>query len=199
MKKGILGLACCFLLALPALSLAASGWYGAIGVGAAWVADSDVTVDGVFDGTAEFDTGYAVGGTLGYMIDYFRYEGEISYMASDMDTYDGDPADAEIDALTFLANGYLDFDIGGPLTPYITGGIGASNIEISEPGYTDEDDTVFTYQVGAGVGYAVSETVTLDCRYRYISGQDMEFSEGGSTAEVEVASHNLTIGLRMGF
>jgi opacity protein-like surface antigen len=199
MKKGILGLVCCFLLALPALSFAATGLYGAVGVGAAWVADSDVTVDGVFDGTAEFDTGYAVGAALGYMMEIFRLEGEISYMASDMDTYAGLPADAEIDALTFLANGYFDFNTGGPMTPYITAGIGASRIEITEPGFADEDDTVFAYQIGAGVGYALSETLILDFRYRYMSGQDMEISEGGSIVEVEVASHHLTVGVRMAF
>jgi len=198
MKKIILGLICCLVLILPTMSLGA-GLYGAVGVGAVWVADSDVTVDGVFDGTAEFDTGYTVGAALGYMKEQYRMEGEISYMASDMDTYAGFPADAEIDALTFLANGYYDFNVGGPMKPYITAGIGASRIEISEPGFSDEDDTVFAYQIGFGVGYELSETLILDARYRFISGQDMEFSEGGSTVEVEIASHNLTVGVRIPF
>ncbi|MEN8232936.1 MAG: outer membrane beta-barrel protein [Thermodesulfobacteriota bacterium] len=198
MKKIILSMICGLLLVFPAMSLAAS-LYGSVGVGPAWVSDSDVSVDGFFDGTAEFDTGYFVGAAVGYMREPFRLDAELSYMASDMDTYAGFPADAEIDALTFLANGYYDFNTGGPMKPYITAGIGASTIEISEPGFSDEDDTVFAYQVGFGVGYELSETLILDCRYRFMSGQDMEFSAGGSTVEVEIASHNLTVGVRIPF
>lgn len=198
MKKNILGLVFCFVIFLPTLSLGA-GLYGSAEVGAVWVVDSDVTVDGVYDGTAEFDTGYTVGAAVGYLREPFRLEGEISYMASDMDTYSGFPADAEIDSLTFLANGYYDFKTPGPIIPYFTAGIGASRIEISEPGFADEDDTVFTYQIGAGVGYKLSEALILDLRYRYLSGQDMEISEGGSTVEIEVARHNLTVGVHMAF
>ena len=198
MKKIILCMICGLLLVFPTMGLAA-GLYGSVGVGAAWVSDSDVSVDGFFDGTAKFDTGYSVGAALGYMTELLRLDGELSYMASDMDTYAGFPADAEINALTFLANGYYDFNIGGPMKPYITAGIGASRIEISEPGFSDEDDTVFAYQIGFGVGYELSETLILDGRYRFISGQDMEFSEGGSTVEVEIASHNLMVGVRIPF
>lgn len=199
MKRNVFALVCSFLLILPTFSWAASGWQGILGAGASWVVDADVTVNGVFDGTAEFNTGYAVGGALGYMIDNYRFEGEMSYMASDMDTYDSTPSDAEINILTFLANGYLDFDTGNPMTPYITAGIGASRIEISEPGYADEDDTVFAYQIGAGLRYALSEMVTLDCRYLYMGSQDMEVSEGNNTAEIEIANHSLILGLRVNF
>jgi opacity protein-like surface antigen len=199
MKKIVFGLIGCFFLALPAICLGATGWYGAIGVGAVWVVDSDVTINGSFDATSEYDAGYAVGGALGYMIDAFRYEGEISYMKSDENTYDGLPTNADMETLTFLVNGYLDFDTGGPMTPYITVGIGVSKLDFNDPDFYDVDDTVFAYQVGAGVGFSVSETLTLDCKYRYMSGQDAEFSYPGFEAEVEIASHNLIIGLRMAF
>jgi len=198
MKKKFISMIFCLLLLTPAMSQAA-GLYGAVGVGAAWVSDSDVNVDGFFVGTAKFDTGYSVGAAVGYMREPFRLEGELSYMANDMDTFDGYPTSAEIDALTFLANGYFDFNTGGPIKPYVTAGIGTSRIEISEPGYPDEDDTVFVYQVGFGIGYELSNSLILDGRYRFMSGQNMEFSEGGSTVEVEVASHNITVGVRIPF
>ena len=84
MKKylGILT-CCCFLLAFPALSLAASGWYGSINIGGAWLADQDWDMDGEFLGEAEWDTGYTVGAALGYMMDAFRVEGEIAYQTND--------------------------------------------------------------------------------------------------------------------
>lgn len=198
MKTFCIGMIFVWLLVFPAMGLA-EGMYGSVGVGVAWMSDSDVHVNGFYAGTAEFDTGYSVGAAVGIMRETFRLDGELSYMASDMDTFDGFPSDAEIDALTFLANGYYDFNTGGPMKPYITAGIGASRIEISEPGYSDEDDTVFTYQVGFGVGYELSEALILDCRYRFMSGQDMEFSDSGNNIEVEIASHIITVGIRMPF
>jgi opacity protein-like surface antigen len=51
----------------------------------------------------------------------------------------------------------------------------------------DEDDTVFAYQFGVGAGYAVTETVTLDCKYRYLR------------TEVASPSHNIIAGIRVAF
>jgi opacity protein-like surface antigen len=45
------------------------------------------------------------------------------------------------------------------------------------------------------VGFALSDAVILDFRYRYLAMQDPEFD----VYEAEVASHNLTVGLRMAF
>ena len=58
MKKRVLGIiCCCFFLALPALCLGAgSGWYGSINAGVGFLSDSDVDVDGVFDGTIRIAT-----------------------------------------------------------------------------------------------------------------------------------------------
>ena len=83
--------------------------------------------------------------------------------------------------------------------PYITAGIGAARVEFEMTDSPDYDDTVFAYQVGIGAGFAVSETVTLDCRYRYLGAEDAEFSYQLGDLEVEMASHNITLGLRMAF
>jgi hypothetical protein len=96
--------------------LAVSAWYGTIGIGTAWVIDSCSIVDGISQGTDEFNTGYSVGTALGYMINNLRCE-EILYMASDMDTSDSDSTYAEMNALTILGNAYLYFITDGPLTP----------------------------------------------------------------------------------
>ena len=216
MKKRICTiLCCCFFLAIPAISFGASGWYGSVNAGLAIMPDGDidVTVDIpdfiVGSGTAElaYDTGFTFGGAVGYMMENFRVEGEISYQTNDFDNISGPggsfPVDGDISALTFLVNGYLDFDTGGPMTPYITAGIGYSNVEASIEGGS-EDDNVFTYQLGVGLGYAMSETVTLDLRYRYLGAEDFEYSEvepglGSASIDVEIASHNITAGLRFAF
>jgi opacity protein-like surface antigen len=210
MKKNILGLASgCLLLALPALSFAASGMYGSINTGAAMAADSDVSW--VTDGQSEteiweHDAGYTVGGALGYMIDKYRVEGEVSYQENDVDSVDGisvTPLSIETNALSFLVNGYLDFATGGVMTPYITAGIGASRIEADIMGVFKFDDTVFGYQLGVGVGFAMSENVTLDFRYRYLGAENAQFNfnvDGLSgSSEIDIASHNITAGLTMAF
>jgi len=211
MKKGILSLAYCLLLALPAVSLAATGWYGSANVGVAMMSDSDldITLSGFPPLTAElsYDTGYTIGGAVGYMMEKFRVEGELSYQANDIDSLSAlgqsESLNGDMSALTFLFNGYLDFATGGPLTPYITAGIGYSSVDIEIEGGS-EDDNLFTYQLGVGIGYAMSETMTLDLRYRYLGAEDFETSEnvpglGSGTLKAGVASHNITAGLRFAF
>lgn len=202
MKKGILGLVFCFLLVFPALSLAATGWYGSVNAGVAFVPDSDVdfTFSDMGSGTGElsYDTGYTVGGALGYMMDQFRVEGEVSYQSSGIDIFsaygESESVSGDITALTFLVNGYFDFATGGPWTPYITAGLGYSNVEVDS-----DDDNLFTYQLGVGIGYAMNEKITWDLRYRYLGFEDYEYSEWGDSVSVEASSHNITLGVRFAF
>ena len=189
---------CCFLL-LPALSLAASGLYGSVNAGVSWLADADWSMNGVNIGEAEYDAGYTVGVALGYMRDPFRVEGEIAYQANDMDTFNSLSHPADFNLITYLANGYYDVDTGGAFTPYVTVGLGAATVSFSETGSIDEDDTVFAYQLGVGVGYTMNERLILDFRYRYLATQDPEFSDPPNVFEAETASHNLTVGFRMNF
>lgn len=201
MKRIVFGLICCFFLALPAVSFGTTGLYGSMNAGVTLATDSDVTFsDGSPTEELEFDAGYTVGGALGYMVENWRIDGEISFQENDIDSVSGFPAASgqDVSLLTFLANGYLDFAMENAITPYLTAGIGASKVEVNGAGGSD-DDTVFAYQLGAGVGLAVNETVTWDFRYRYLGTADPEFTDSGITAEAEVASHNFTVGLRMAF
>lgn len=173
--------------------------------------DADLTIEGL--GTLpyeiSYDTGYTVGGAIGYMMEKFRVEGEISYQANDVDSVSisglgSVPVNGDVSALTFLVNGYYNFATGGPLTPYITAGLGYSKVE-ADSDVGSEDDNLFTYQLGVGVGYAMSETVTLDLRYRYLGFEDFESSGydpdfiANYTDTVEISSHNITIGMRFVF
>jgi opacity protein-like surface antigen len=207
MKKRIWTiLCCCFFLSIPAISFGASGWYGSINAGMGIVPDGDidVTIVGEGSGTGElsYDAGFTLGGAIGYMMEQFRVEGEISYQANDIDNISGpggsESLNGDVSALTFLANGYLDLATGGPLTPYITAGIGYSNVEADIEGGSD-DDNLFTYQLGVGLGYAMSETVTLDLRYRYLGFEDYEYSDAEGSLSAEISSHNITAGLRFVF
>jgi opacity protein-like surface antigen len=210
MKKNIVGSVCgFFLLVIPVFSLAASGLYGSVNAGVSMATDSDVSwVEDGSSGTEtwEYDSGYIVSGAVGYMIEKYRVEGEVIYQANDVDTVDGlsiSPIAIDTNALSFLVSGYLDFDTGSIMTPYITAGIGASRVEADIMGLLKFDDTVLGYQLGVGVGFAMSETVSLDFRYRYLGAAEAEFNYNveGSTgrSELDIASHNITAGLTMAF
>ena len=106
----------------------------------------------------------------------------------------------EASILTFLVNGYVDFSYGSAFSWFITAGFGVARIDgemtINDVTH-DDDDTVFAYQVGVGAAYAVTENVTLDCKYRYLRTED--FNIEGGDVEVAKPSNNITVGIRVAF
>ena len=64
-------------------------------------------------------------------------------------------------------------------------------------------DTVLAWQVGAGIGYALSETATLQLGYRYQVVNGLEFSgmnaNGMVNTETDLQIHFLEIGIRQRF
>ena len=211
MKKFAVSVVICFFLVLPTISFGASGMYGSFNAGVAKPADGNMTISGVGSAELEYDTSFTVGGAIGYRLgesgDY-RVEGEVAYQNNEVDRIennslpydfgDGVLSSMEASMLTFLLNGYIDFNYGSAFSWFFTGGLGFARIdgEMTVDGVSyDEDDTVFAYQAGVGAGYAVTETVTLDCKYRYLGTEDFNI-EGG---EIEVLSHNITVGIRVAF
>ncbi len=209
MKKHLLITSVCvlvFFFSAPVYS--AEGFYMSGNIGFAMASDSDLTdstVPGVTVNT-EFDTGLALGAALGYDFNRFRVEGEIAYQKNDIDKIDspGVILDATGDAvaLSFLINGYYDFINSSAFTPYISAGMGFAqvefnNLDISSLGFSgsNDEDTVFAYQIGIGVGYAVTEKVTIDVKYRYFDTEDSEYD----TTESEFASNNFLFGVRFNF
>ena len=209
MKKYLLITFVCvlvFFFSAPVYS--AEGLYVSGNIGFAMASDSDITdstVPGVTVNT-EFDTGLAFGAALGYDFNRFRAEGEISYQKNDIDKT-GSPgvildATGDAKALSFLINGYYNFINSSAFTPYISAGLGFAQVEfndldISGLGFSgsNDEDTVFAYQVGIGIGYAVTEKVTIDVKYRYIGAEDSEYD----TTKAEFASNNLLFGVRVSF
>lgn len=209
MKKYLLITFVCvlvFFFSAPVYST--EGLYVSGNIGFAMASDSDLTdstVPGVTVNT-EFNTGLAFGAALGYDFNRFRVEGEISYQTNDVDKIGAlgvfFDATGDATALSFLINGYFDFVNSSAFTPYISAGLGYAQVEFNDlnisgagfPG-TSDDDTVFAYQIGIGVGYAVTEKVTIDVKYRYFGTEDSEYD----TTEAEFASNNFLFGLRVNF
>ena len=213
MKKFAVSVVICFFLVLPTISFGASGMYGSFNAGVAMPADGNMTIPGVGSAKLEYDTSFTVGGAIGYRLgesgDY-RVEGEVAYQNNEVDRIDNNSlpyksggevvSSMEASMLTFLLNGYIDFNYGSAFSWFFTGGFGFARIdgEMTVDGVTDdEDDTVFAYQLGVGTGYAVTETVTLDCKYRYLHTED--FNIEGGYVEVASPSHSITVGIRVAF
>jgi len=209
MKKNLLIIFVILLtLFLTAPVYGAEGLYVSGYFGFAMASDSDLTdstVPGVTVNT-EFDTGPALGAALGYDFNKFRVEGEISYQKNDVSQIGSQGVllnnTGKVTAFSFLINGYYDFINKSAFTPYISAGLGFAQVEfndldISGLGFSgsNDEDTVFAYQVGIGLGYAVTEKITIDVRYRYIGTEDSEYD----TTKAEFASNNLLFGVRVSF
>ena len=91
-----------------------------------------------------------------------------------------------------MANAYYDIDTGSDITPYIMAGAGLAHVDMS----WDEDDDVFAWQVGAGLGFEVAECTTLDLGYRYLKPNKFDTD---SSHEAKWAVHNIMLGLRYQF
>lgn len=115
----------------------------------------------------EFDSGLALGLALGYKFGQARVEGEVAYQKNDIDDVTSStgvrlsalgPFSGDAKATSLLLNGYYDFANDSAFTPYLTAGLGFAKVKVGLDltgvggGVTSDSDTVFAYQIGAGIG-----------------------------------------------
>ncbi len=174
--------------------------------------DADIEVGGASAGDAEFSQGFALGGAVGFrFVDDFRAEIEGSYRQNDLDLVFTANADGDATSLALMANGYYDFpDIGGalrsPLRPYLGGGIGVArvawnDVTVGATSIVDDDEFIIAYQAMAGLGFGVTDAVTLTVDYRFFATPSVELERaGGSNAlEADNLNHMVSAGLRVEF
>jgi len=132
---------------------------------------TDVDVGGI---EISFDPGWGVMGAIGYDMGEFRVEGEFGYHTYDVDevTFGGTPvpASGDVSALSFKANGYFDIEMDSPVTPYVGGGLGIVDLDLSGA----DGGTEIAYQFMAGLGYEISRTTVLTAGYRFFGFTDNE-------------------------
>lgn len=215
MKKNVwMFTGCAIVLSIASSAYSAEGLYASGNLGLAMRSDGDITSNS-FPGITvaiESDDGLALAGSIGYGFNNnIRVEGEIAYQKNDFDkanvhvshvpTWSRDLT-GDTSSLALLVNGYYDFSNKSAFTPFISGGLGYANVELNDFNMaglnsqnTSDDDTVFVYQVGVGVGYAVNEKISLDAKYRYFAAEDQKFD----ISEAEYTSHNIYGGIRVAF
>ena len=150
--------------------------------------DPPDTVDTGNDCNFDMKTGLVLTGAIGYDFGSARLEGALGYQKYDMKNVDED-----ISFLTVMANAYYDFGNDSNIRPYVMGGLGMARVNMS---WTSDDEDVFAWQLGAGVGYKVAERTTLDLGYRYLKPNNFDTHDMG---DGKLACHNIMLGLRYQF
>ena len=220
MKRALAAIAFLSTLALPAISPAASDYPGGYMSGFLGInVNSDTNASGTdfflnedFNDRVEFDPGISFGGTAGYDFGAVRLEGELSYKHAGIGSITSQNGfrfrnvNGGIGATAMMFNGFFDLHNNSRLTPYLGGGIGFAGLHLSdtttlgEPLYGAADDTVFAYQLGAGVEIDLNRFYSLDIGYRYFATDTATFdSDLDISTSMKFESHNATLGFRFKF
>ena len=170
--------------------------------GATLLTDSDLDNSSYpnYDFRVEYDLGYSFGATVGYDFGRYRLEGEAAYLLNAVDkivtnnTIENSNQNADARLWAILFNFNYDFIESGRFNPYLSAGIGRGNLD-----YNGDNDALWVYQLGAGLIFALNDRLALDFRYRWLTTETAEFSEGSTKLNIDYSSHSALLGLRISF
>lgn len=225
MKKSLIACAAMALvLMFASVALAENGgFYGSVKAGGSFL--DATTSESNSNSTAatkdKFTTKSvgAIGVAAGYnWIDYdIPVRTELEYMYRSDFKYKYEDANAtysnEINIQTVMLNLYWDFYNSTSFTPYITGGAGVAIIDedYSTTGLTttgvSKTTTNLALNVGAGVGWNLTDSLLLDLEYRYDyfgNGKKVTMTGAAATGDYEaqaknLSTHSVLLGLRYQF
>jgi len=194
-----------------------SGPYLRVDIGYGLTTDPDGT-QSAGPTSAEDSGNFGVfGGGAGYRFNkYLRADMSMAYRPEtsiDSTSAAGNSNASEVDALSVMANVYVDTGQFGMLTPYVGAGIGYARLSTgtltttggnaSETGETADN---VAYALMAGGAFHLSDEIALDIGYRFISLGEMvqsgQFSDGttGQATEFdELLVHEVKAGIRIQF
>ena len=195
MRKLLLGMALASTaLATPALAKKDS-WYVEVDAGAMIVEKADIAIAGVANAARlKSDTGYDVGGIVGYDFGGFRLETEVGYRRARADRLTDSTGNAfdrkagtltgRSHALSYMVNGLLDFGSDDSLQAFVGGGVGIANVKyaLSAPtfGGVNDSDTNFAWQALAGVRAPLSKHWDVGLKYRYFNVSKLDLIGNGA-------------------
>tara|TARA_B100000809_G_scaffold265855_1_gene326074 strand:- start:690 stop:1469 length:780 start_codon:yes stop_codon:yes gene_type:complete len=102
-------------------------------------------------------------------------------------------------------NGYYDFETGSAWTPFIGGGIGYGDTEITfNPSGVDvisDEDSSTMYQLMAGIGYDLTDYANLYAQVRYRDSGDVTVDSALLPAEFDIENESMVydMGVRYSF
>jgi outer membrane protein OmpA-like peptidoglycan-associated protein/opacity protein-like surface antigen len=215
-------------IASPALARD-GGWYVELDGGPMIVEDIDFDLPAAANAVrADSHYGYDFGGIVGHDFGFLRLEAEASYRAAEFDNLvigqagvAGNStaatgivrnqtlaADGEVSALSFMVNALADFGPDDGLQGFVGGGVGIARtkfdgvaIDVSGPGFLDDSDSGFAWQLLAGVRAPLTDTIDVGVKYRFFNTSTGDFVDTlGRDNETKLRTHSLlgTIGFNFG-
>ena len=131
------------------------------------------------DALDELDSVSMFSGAVGYKYSYFRAELEYTWRDDYSDTkiIYGSLQNDELKSTSYMLNAYIDFMPEYIVSPYISAGIGYTDLEINETTIDTAqgkqkyswDKNAFTWSVGAGATLRINKSLNLDAGYRYLN------------------------------
>jgi opacity protein-like surface antigen len=115
------------------------------------------------------------------------------------------PADGSMTVDSLLLNTFGVFRSTSPWTPYAGVGIGAAraaadDLKVTGQLLSSATAVAFAYQAGVGVDYQLTKTLWLDLGYRFFGLAPPKLAESnGQKFKTDYFSHNVILGLRLGF
>ena len=199
MKKLLLSILATGLFATPVL--AAPYVSGSVGLGS--LSNSSATSGGLtINDVISYKSGVPFAVAVGIKNDGYRVEVALGSQSNDVDKMKEDGVNltsvsgSSVSIVSYLVNGYYDIDVKSSFTPYVTAGIGGASLTVKSKGSPDESQSVFAYQLGAGIGIKASESVVFDLGYRYIKPSAFKVKD---LADISTTSSNFLVGVRYSF
>jgi OmpA-OmpF porin, OOP family len=211
MKRMVVGAA--LLAAAPfaaqAQSLQPGGAYVGLEGGLNWLFNTTFNTQAVvapffnqgFQTNASFQTGYVLGGTVGYDFVGPRVELEGSYRDNwgtlNLSGF-GASANVHNQTIAVMGNVYYDFLAGSRFVPYIGAGAGVAFLQAGALG-TNQSATTFAFQGMIGAGYNIDETFRINLEGRYFGTTTPNYtyasSVGGFGYSVTASPSNNNVSL----
>jgi opacity protein-like surface antigen len=228
MKKTLMCATAAAAFASAGLPAHAEGWYSRADLQYSFDGrvDHDAIADqnGKLAGNSDASELLGAQGGFGYAYDNgLRLEGVIGYRGGDLTvspTISGALPRTQVSPegtaaiMDLMINGIYDFNADGTVRPYIGVGVGGTRIRAkasnritgvapnlsASNGFSDTAAGL-AWQGLAGIGFALSDRLTLDLGYKYFTASELEF-DGKHTSvayDVDYTDHTATIGLRYAF
>ena len=174
---------------------------------------------------ADIDTAYETGHTGSLVVGYgarpahgagwgYRVELEGGYQSASVESHTvrgvgkfaGKKAQGDSKVVYGFVNAYGDLPITERVSLTAGGGVGVGHVDFDEYGILgsgvalDDSATAFGYHLDAGVSYQLTDAVAVEAMYRYQSfvGAKVK-TENGNEQSIDLDSHNVLAGVRVGF
>lgn len=211
MNKILLSTLC--LILAPTLACA-SGFYSSISLsrGEAKIHDPEF-INAIVFGLSEIDTIYGMGVAFGYDFssDKLPLRSEIEYHYHGKFEVDDPSNQFEIDYQTLLVNVKYDFYAKKKFASFLLGGAGGARVKniykSNHPlwsGFvrpTNNTKYNFTWNLGGGFSYKISEQLIVEIAYRYldVGSAESESEDGQTHITADCSIEELVTALRFNF